>query len=142
MTIKLSAGVVLLLIALALQFFFASAGVFVNLAFAALISFAFIFGFWELVALTLLATFIINWQPAASAEILIFALFPIAVYFVRDVIPWQPWVVAPIAVVLGYAVFYGIAGPGFFLAHTDRFALDLVAGLSFGALAFFPLTRF
>jgi len=77
------AGFVMLAIAFALQAWFAAAGIFLNLSFVTLISLAFIFEFWELLALVLFATFIMNWQPAASVEILVFAWFFYFVIFVH-----------------------------------------------------------
>jgi hypothetical protein len=139
MTLKFSAGLVILFFALALQFWFASAGVSLDLSFAALISFAFVFGIWELLVLVLLAVFIVNWQPAVSLEILIFSFYPVAVYFSRNLSQWQPWVKNLMAIALGFFVLYLAAGSVTF--HWREFFMDLTAGLALGLLIFFPLYR-
>lgn len=139
MTLKLSAGLVIFFIALVLQFWFAQAGVSLNLSFAALISLAFIFGFWELIVLVLLGVFIMNWQPAASVEILIFALYPIAAHFSRGIFHWQAWIEPLIAVLVGFFILYLAAAPAAF--HLPQFLLDVAAGLIFSAIVFFPLHR-
>lgn len=139
--VKFFTGFVLLFAVLALQVWLASAGVFVNLTYAALITFAFIFDFWELAAFVLLAVFLLNWQPGVSTEILIFALFPIAAHFLRSAVTWQSWVVVPIGIFLGFVVLYGTIAPQIFLAHPAQFLLDVVAGWLFGALLFLPLER-
>ena len=139
MTIKLSGGLIILFIALALQFWFASMGVYINLSFAALISFAFLFGFWELLALILIAVFIVNWQPAASLEILIFAMFPIAAHFSRDMLHWQPWMENLLAIPIGFLVLHLAVVSG--NIPSVAFLINLGAGLALGAGIFFVLNR-
>jgi len=141
MNFKFLGGLILLFIALLLQFFFARAGIFINFSFAAIISFAFVFEFWELAFLTLLTVFILNWQPAPSVEILVFALVPIAVHFLHPLFHWQIWLENCIAIVLGFLVLYLAAAPSGFLAHSPAFLLDLAGGLITGALTLFPLYR-
>ncbi len=141
MTLKLSAGFAALFIALALQFWFASAGISLNLSYAALIAFAFIFEFWELAALVVLGVFIINWEPSASSEIIIFALYPIATYFFRRTISWHSWISAPLAIIVGFLALYMIAAPVALFAQPRAFFIDVVAGIVFGALLFAPLHR-
>jgi len=137
--LKLSAGLLILLIALALQFWFASSGIYLNLAFATLISFAFVFDIWELIVLVLIAVFTINWQPAASPEILILALFPVAVHLSRNILHWQPWIENILAVTLGFLVIYFVMDGRSFLNGPYAFLTDLGAGLIFGSLVLFPL---
>ena len=143
MKLKFFAGLVILFIALALQFWFSSVGISLNLSFAALICFAFIFGFWELLTLILIAVFIINWQPAVSLEILIFALFPVAAHFSPGLFRWrwQPWTEPPIAIFFGFLILYFAAAATKVLSYWQPFLLDVAAGLMFAALIFFPLYR-
>jgi hypothetical protein len=138
MKLKFTAGLFLLFIVLIAQFWLATAGIYLDLAFAALISFAFIFGFWELMVFVVLTTFIINWQPAASLEILIFALFPVAVYFSRNIVHWQLWLEDLAAIFLGYFVLYLSVTHG--RLHWTPFFIDTGAGLVLGALIFFVLS--
>lgn len=141
MLLRFSVGFLLLLLALALQFSFASWGIFTNLSFATLIAFAFIFDFFELLALVLVGVFIVNWQPAASLEIAIFAVFPLAAYFLRSVVHWQSWFMTPIAIIVGFLVLYAFAAPREIFMNTGDFLADLAGGLVFGVFAFFPLAR-
>ena len=137
--IKFTGALIILFIALALQFFFSSAGIFIDLSFAALIAFAFTFGIWELVPLVLIATFIVNWQPAASIEIAIFALYPVAAHFVYKTIPWEPWLVVPAAIVVGSAILYLSISPVAFVTHLPAFLIDVVAGSLFALVILRPL---
>jgi hypothetical protein len=105
---KFLISALLLLASLALQFFAASLGYSFDLALAALIAFAFILDFAELLPLVALAVLIINWQPAVSGAILVYALFPLAFYGLRKVFPWEPWVAIPVVAVLG-AIALGLA---------------------------------
>ena len=141
MTLKLTAGLIILFIALALQFWFASAGMDFDFAFAALIAFAFIFDFWELLILILLAVFIINWEPKVSLTILLFAFLPIAAYFSRGTLHWQPWIENLLAIIIGlFTLYLSLAGRSF-LYHPETFLIDLAGSLVFGALIFFPMYR-
>jgi hypothetical protein len=141
MILTFLAGLVMLLISLALQTWFASAGIFLNFSFVALISLAFVFEFWELLLLVLLAVFIVNWQPSVSVEILVFALYPIAVYFFRKTLMIQHWVTAPAMIVIGFLVLYLSVAPGRFFADLPSFLLNVAVGLVFGAMIFFPVRR-
>ncbi len=141
MTLKLLAGLVLLLIALALQFSLAAANVYLDFSFATLIAFAFVFGFWELAFLALTAVFIINWQPAVSPEILVSALFPFAVFFLRDAFRSQPWFLNLVAIFLGFLTLVVAAAPAALLASWRLFLPDLAAGWLFGTCVFFLLYR-
>ena len=62
-------AILILLLACAFQFWFASAGVFVNFILATLIVFAFFFDIWELLVFVLFAIFVVNWQPGLSVDI-------------------------------------------------------------------------
>lgn len=139
--IKVTAGLLILFIAFLLQFLFASAGLAVNLSFAALISFAFVFGFWELLFLIAVAVFIVNWQPAVSAELLVYGLFPVAAYLARDVVRWAGWLQNAVAVFAGFFVLAFAASPAAAVAHWGSLAIDIAAGELFGAAIFLPLYR-
>lgn len=139
MRIKLFAGLIILFIALTLQFWFASAGWYVDLSYAALISFAFVFGFWELLLFIALAVFVVNWQPAASMEIILFAAFPIAVHLSRNVLHWQVWLENVLAIFVGFFLLYlAVSRVGF---NWQSFFIDVIAGSVFGTLLVWPLYR-
>ncbi len=141
MKLRLLTGFLVITIALILQFFLARAGIYFNLSFAALISFAFVFGFWELLLLVLAAAFVLNWQPAVSGEILMISLFPLAVYFLRNIIHWQKLPMNALAIFLGFLLLYVIAGTGGFSANIKAFIMDLIAGELFAGIVFFPHKR-
>lgn len=138
---KFLGGLTILLAALVLQFWLVGAHVYINLAFAAVISFALIFDFWEFLALDLLAVFIVNWEPAASAEILVFALYPILVHVSRNLSAWQAWLKNLGAIVFGFALLYLVAAGAAFPAYWRPFLIDVAGGLLAGAAIFSPLYR-
>ncbi|HEX4103898.1 MAG TPA: hypothetical protein VHZ04_00235 [Candidatus Paceibacterota bacterium] len=141
MNFRFLAGVALLFIAFLLQFFLATAGIFMNFFFAALIAFAFLFTFWELVVLVLMAVFIVNWQPGVSVEIVTFAFYPIAVFFARGLVHMQSWFKNLIAVFIGLFILYVTLAGRTFLYHPQAFLVDLLGGLLFGSVTFFLLRR-
>ncbi len=141
MTLKLTAGLLILFVAFALQGWLASEGWRLDLVFPALITFAFLFSFWEMLLLTLLGVFILNWQPAASVEILIFAIVPVAVYFSKHILPWQPWAENLFMIALGTLLLYAIVAGSAFMHYLGALTDDLAAGLIFGTLIFASLWR-
>lgn len=114
-----------------------------DLAFAALISFAFIFGVWELLLLVAISIAVMNWQPSLSPELLVFALFPIAAYFTRDIFHLAPAAMNAIAIFIGFSVlaFFSAGSIPLLLAHWKAPAVDIVGGELFGAAVFVPLYR-
>ena len=139
MNMKFVAGLIILFIGLVLQFWFASSGWQFDLSFAALISLAFVFDIWQLLTLVLLAVFVVNWQPAASVEIVFFALYPVAVHFTRHAVNWHVWLQDIAAVALGALLMHLIVGHG--VLHLRGFIPDLTAMALFGALSLAPLYR-
>jgi hypothetical protein len=123
--LRFLSGLAVLLLALALELLFASAGWYVTLALAVLIAFASIFDFWELLLFDLFAVLAINWQPAPSISIVAFALIPVAAYFFRITISSEPWIEVLAAIVVGFTIFYFISAPSNFLSDLPRFLLDV-----------------
>jgi hypothetical protein len=141
MRLRFILAVLILLLACSLQFWFASAGVFINFILAALIVFAFLFDIWELIVFVLFAVLVLNWQPAASVDIFIFAIIPIAAYAFHNVFAWTSWIAAPIAITCGFLILYLAIAPTAFLGAWELFVIDLLGGLIFGGLTFFTLER-
>src|SRR5580693_6064425 len=110
-SLKFFSALAILLLALFLQFLFAGAGWHLDLALAALIAFAFILDFWELLALDLLAVFLLNWQPAPSIALLAFALIPLAVFVFHKLVRLHGWIGIPVAIFIGFLLFYIAAVP-------------------------------
>ena len=134
MTLKFLSGLAILFLAFVLQFLFASSGFYYNLALATLITFALIFDFWELLALDLLAVFILNWQPAPSATLIAFALIPLAAFGFRTFTRWHGWIGNVIAIACGFLIFNIAAVPTFFPWHIWQFLIDLAVGLIVGEI--------
>lgn len=141
MKLRLFLAVVLMLLAAVFQFWFASFGLFVNFIFATLIVFAFFFDIWEMITFVLFGVLVINWQPAFSVELVLFAAVPLLIYASHRISAWQPWIAAPIAIVIGLAVFYAGAAPTLFFPHFVSFLADAFGSLIFGGIVVFSLTR-
>jgi hypothetical protein len=141
MRIRFVLALLILLFACALQFWFASAGVFINFILAALIVFAFFFDIWELLVFILFAIFVINWQPVASLAIIMFGLIPIAAHAFHRAFAWTVWAGIPTAMVVGFLVLYVTVAPHSFFASGELFLVDLFGSLIFGGLVFFMFER-
>jgi len=127
-------AVLILLLACALQFWFASAGIFVNFILATLIVFAFFFDILELLVFVLFAVFVVNWSPAVSTDIFIFGIIPVAAYAFHKVFAWTIWAAIPAAIVCGFLLLYLAIAPAAFLGSVGSFLLDLLGGLIFGGI--------
>lgn len=134
-------GILILLLACALQFWFASAGVFINFILATLIAFAFFFDIGELLVYVLFAVLVINWEPRVSIDIIVFGLIPIAAYAFHRVFSWSVWAAAPVAIVCGFILLYLAIAPTAFLADGRPLLEDLFGGLLFGSFTFLTLDR-
>ena len=141
MTLRFVAAVVILLFAALLQFWLAGTGVAMNLIFATLIAFAFLFGLPEILFFILFSLFVLNWRPGFTPEFLLFALVPIGAYVLHRFAAWQAWAGALFTITGGVVLLYVALAPGMFLAHFGGFALDLLGCLFFGGAAFFLLDR-
>lgn len=141
MNFRFFTGIALVLVAFLLQFSLAAAGVFMNLFLGALIAFAFVFTFWELVALVLLAMLIVNWQPAVSPELVVFALCPFVVFFGRNHVHLQVLLKCILATCLGFLVLYAVLAGRTFISHPENFLIDLLGGLIFGSISLLLLQR-
>ncbi|HUC01671.1 MAG TPA: hypothetical protein VMA75_02090 [Candidatus Paceibacterota bacterium] len=141
MRLRFILAILILLLACSLQFWFASANVFVNFILAALIVFAFFFDFWEMLVFVLFAVFVVNWAPAPSVDIVVFGLIPLAAFAFHKAFRWSRWAGAPVAIVAGFLLLYLAIAPAAFLPGWESFLTDLFGGLVFGALVFFTMDR-
>lgn len=135
-------ALLIFLLAAAIQFWLAGGGIFLDLLFAVLIVFAFFMDFWEMAFFILLGIFLLNWMPAPSLELVLFALIPLAFFFFRSALRLERWVVALSAIALGSVVFYLVIAPRLFIVQPGAFLEDLCGGLIAGALAFWALTHY
>jgi hypothetical protein len=134
-------AILILLLACALQFWFASAGTFINFILATLIVFAFYFDIWELLVFVLFGVLVINWQPVVSTDIFIFGIIPIAAYAFHKVFSWSVWAAAPVAIVCGFIVLYLATAPAAFFDNWELLLFDLLGGLVFGGFIFLVFDR-
>ena len=104
-TIRFFIGLVVLLIAVFLQFFLLPLGIAWNILFAILIAFAFIFDFFAFLLFDLLAVFLVNWQPGLSPTLIAFAVIPLLVFAFRTAIRPEAWVGVLISIFAGFALF-------------------------------------
>ncbi len=136
MDYRLIAGMLIFALALLIQFSLGAAGVAVDLVLAALIVFAFFYGWQTLVLFVLSAVFLLNEGIGVTPSILLFAVIPFAVYAVRRVFALAAWAGIPAAIVLGFALLYALIAPYMFTAALPLVAIDIGGGLVFGELAF------
>ncbi|HUC31207.1 MAG TPA: hypothetical protein VMR99_00755 [Candidatus Paceibacterota bacterium] len=139
MRLKFILAILVLLLACALQFWFAAAGVFINFILGALIVFAFYFDIWELVVFVLFAILVINWQPTPSIDIFVFAIIPIVAYGFYKIFAWTLWAGIPVAIVCGFFLLYLVIAPAAFLSDLVPFLGDILGGLIFGGAVAFIL---
>lgn len=130
-----------LALAFVLQFWLASAGIFINFIFAALIAFAMLFDIWDVVVFVLLAMLVINWQPAWSPELVLFAILPLAAWALHRYSAWEGWALNLATIAAGLLVLYLALAPGQFLVNGKLFLADLVVSCLFGAVIFAALNR-
>ncbi len=134
---KSIAAVSLLAIALVLQTTLGNIfDIKIDISLAALVAASFFLGFLELLFLVAAAVFFLNWQPVLSLDIAIFALIPVAAYFVRNTFPWQPWVSNLILIITGTILSYIIFGTSVFAVKPEIFVWDILGSIIFGLFAF------
>ena len=132
-------ALLVLLLACALQFWFVSAGVFINFILATLIVFAFFFDIGELAVFVLFALFVINWSPVISVDLFMFGIIPFAAYAFHRFFAWTLWAGIPAAIICGFLLLYLVIAPAAFLGNLGPFLIDIVGGLIFGGAAWFIL---
>jgi len=138
---RLVIAILTLILASVLQFWLAGGGIFFNLIFATLIVFAFFFDFWEMAVFVLLGVLVINWQPAVSLELFLFALIPLVIFAFHSAFKSERWIAIPVAIVLGLSVFYLAIAPRFLAGDFVTFLEDLCGSLIWGAAVFWTLRR-
>jgi hypothetical protein len=141
MRIRFILAILILLLACGLQFWFASAEVFINFILAALIVFAFYCDIWELIVFVLFAILIVNWQPAVSVDIIIFGIIPIAAFTFHKIFAWTLGAGIPVAIIGGFLILYLLIAPAALIPGWEQFFIDLLGGLLFGGAVFFAFDR-
>ncbi|MGB7957476.1 MAG: hypothetical protein WCF77_01345 [Minisyncoccia bacterium] len=121
-------------LAVMLQIWFAPAGMRGDFVLAALIIFALLFDLWELAAFVLLAVFLLNPSPLFNFGILVFALIPFAVYFLRRRFSWDPWIGGAFGIVCGVLLLSVAIAPAAAFHVLGHLLLDVLACVLFGEL--------
>jgi hypothetical protein len=141
MRIRFILAFLILIFACVLQSWLVSMNIFIDLILATLIVFAFFFELWELLVFILFGIFVINWQPAISLEIILFAAIPLIIYGFYRLFALTSWITAPLAIILGFLLFYIVISPAILFSNATGFLMDLFGGLVFGELVFLALTH-
>jgi hypothetical protein len=131
----------ILIFACALQSWFASFNIFIDLILATLIAFAFFFDITELLVFILFGILVINWQPAISIEVILFGIIPLLTFGFYKMFALILWAAVPIAIVVGFLIFYITVAPGMFFANGYQFLMDVFGALIFGEFVFLALTH-
>ncbi|MBI4087486.1 MAG: hypothetical protein HY434_01505 [Candidatus Liptonbacteria bacterium] len=140
MTSRLLIAIAILLTALFLQIAFGDVlNIWTGLVLAALIAGVFFLSIPELICVILAAVLILNWQPAWSSEIFVFSVIPITAYFVKTIIPFQPFLSNLLLIGAAVVFFYALFDPGVILHRFGLLALDAGASMIYGGAAFWIL---
>ena len=122
------------LLAVMLQLWFAPGGMHGDFVLAALIIFSFIFEFWELVIFILLAAFLMNAAFYPDLAMLMLVLVPLASYVVRRRFSLEPLFGAPAVVACGIVVFYAVTAPIAAFYAIGSLLVDALVCVLFGEL--------
>jgi hypothetical protein len=131
---KYLSAILVFVLALMLQLWFAPAGMHGDFVLATLITFAFLFDLWELAAFILLGILLLNLFFYSVTTMLLFALVPLAVCFLRRRFSLDPWLGTAAGIVVGTLFFYGLTAPTAVLHAAEFFLLDILACVFFGEL--------
>jgi hypothetical protein len=138
--IKFFSALAILLFAIFLQLFFASVGWYFNLSLAVLIAFAFALNdLWELLVADLLAVFILNWQPAPSGTLILFALIPLAAFAFRKLVRTERWIGTLTTIFFGFLTFYLLVAPAPLSYFIVPFLEDVMVAFLVGELIVFAV---
>ncbi|MGC8776174.1 MAG: hypothetical protein ACP5QN_02600 [Minisyncoccia bacterium] len=110
-----------------------------NLTLLALIVFSFYVGYLELIFLSLLGIFLINWKPNFSLEIILLFLIPQLFYLTLKKIKWDNFFGLIFFIILGDILFYGLINYKFILDFTNYFIYEILINILFGILLFYFL---
>ena len=128
-------AVLVFILAVMLQLWFAPAGMRGDFVLATLIVFAFLFTFWELAIFILLGIFLLNVEAYSAVAALMLTIVPLAVYFARRRFPLDLWLGTAAGIVIGTLVFYAAVAPLAAFHAAGFFALDILVCVLFGELA-------
>lgn len=126
-------------LAIMLQLWFSPGGMRGDFVLAALIVFAFLFEFWELIFFILLGIFFLNPSLGPNIGMFMLAIVPLAAYFVRRRFSLDPWLGAAAGVAIGAIVFYAVVAPMAAFHAVGFLLLDILACVLFGELMLYGI---
>ncbi len=132
--IKYLSAVLIFVLAFMLQLWFAPGGMRGDFVLAALVVFAFLFDFWELVIFILLGIFLLNLPLYSKIAAVLFVAIPLAVYFMRRRFPLHQWFGVVAGIVGGIVIFYAVAAPVVAWHAAGFLLIDIFACVIFGEL--------
>ena len=131
---KYISAILVFVLALMLELWFAPGGMRGDFVLASLIVFSFIFEFWELAIFILLGIFLMDSALHPDVAMLLFAFVPIALYIIRRRFSLDPWLGVPAGIIVGIAVFYAILAPAAEFHAVGFLLIDILACILFGEL--------
>lgn len=131
---KYLSALLVFLLAVMLQLWFAPSGMRGDFVLATLIVFSFVFELWELVIFALLAVFLMNTAFIPDLAMLTLFLVPLATSVLRRRFSLDPWLGAPAAIACGIITFYAVTAPGAALHAIGFLLVDMLVCVLFGEL--------
>jgi hypothetical protein len=107
-----------------------------NFVLVALFVSAFFLDISQLLFLVSVGVLILNWQPALSFEIVLFAFLPFAVFTVKRFLPWRAWLSNLVTVLCGLLVFYASIHARLIFENLGAFLGAIFVSLFFGVVLF------
>lgn len=103
---------------------------------ATLAAFAFFLTPSRLILLSLVAAWVLAWQPGLGQELLALVVLPLVVYFVRKFLPWQSWL-SNLILAAGSIVAFYVFADMIPILKTGVFLKVSLSSLGYGALLFY-----
>ncbi len=127
-------AIIIFLLAVMLQLWFAPAGMRGDFVLTALIVFAFLFEFWELSVFVLLGFLVLNLSFYSVVAMIFFVGLPFVVYFLRKRFPMNPWLGSAVGIAGSIVVFYIATAPFSAFQNAGLVLIDVLACIVFGEL--------
>ena len=132
-------AVLVFILALMLQLWFAPAGMRGDFVLTTLVVFAFLFAFWELIIFILLGMFLLNSVPYFSFAMFMLAVIPLLVYIVRRRFPLDRSFGIALGVAVGILIFYAVTAPAAAVHMIGFLLFDILVCIIFGELVLYGM---
>ncbi len=141
MNLKYCSAAAVLLLAVLLQAWFAPGGIRGDFVLAALIVFAFVFGFVGTAVFSLLAIWLVGAVLYGILPVALILAIPLGAWFLRRRFSLDPRLGVPAAIAIGIAIFYLVTAPAAALGDAGYILADIAAAMIFGELMLLGLER-